>query len=512
MKNKLFSLTAVIYLFFLLFFVNQYSFDKQDNNHFILHKSPHKTEPNKKTIAKKTLPNKIFENELKNIKPTKNNVATVINYQEIVIGYGEEFKKILAPIAIYGGNDRAVFHTLVAANGRGVKVFKNIMPLRELHKPDFDYKGETPNQYPTDHKYSHFLFTKFGMSVYGYTAPNISTDVLLWGYEFNRDALNEGLNELELQHSQQMTHSKDCITDISSLAIQFCTFHAEDENEKNSTDIMYKLNLSNYVGGWSRDRYYPIVTATIRRGQNESLPVVIWDGYYELTQNNHIRNLRTNFTEKYGYEPKSSLCSNEESLGFTEQTRTLISENGEHFLGIDYLRNALVMHSKNNFVDVDALTDIHKVSPTIEMDLGETKNYYKVYPNDMAEIEVKDADNNIIKTFGYDCLSPEPAETHCMLAKDDGTLQLKSKNNHLVWYNEKNTVRCNFPTTGKNSLAVGQRLIQFNKKPAANEVNYLLSEDGTKLSIKDGNQLKVIDKSSFNGNYKTSPTIQVFNF
>jgi hypothetical protein len=122
--------------------------------------------------------------------------------------------------------------------------------------------------------------------------------------------------------------------------------------------------------------------------------------------------------------------------------------------------------------------------------------------------------NTSVDRFAEECLSAHPEKDHRLLIENNNFIM--KANGETVWikYPDKTNPTCFFPSKGLGQLNINQKLIQFNDDPInENEITYLLSQDKTKIIIKDGTVLKVVSKESFekaNGNLKVATPIQTF--
>lgn len=158
---------------------------------------------------------------------------------------------------------------------------------------------------------------------------------------------------------------------------------------------------------------------------------------------------------------------------------------------------------------------------------GTIKNTLKVNPKDkskyhtfrvsgrqlqsVAKGETIDKDE-VVYSYGKDCLGSLDENSNYLTTEgNDLVMRTPEK---ITWrkLSAQDDVTCSFPTEGPSSIG-DKNWIQYNQSPDPNknELTYFLSDDGSKITIKIGNTLKVIDKSQFNGNYESSPAVQTFN-
>lgn len=155
-----------------------------------------------------------------------------------------------------------------------------------------------------------------------------------------------------------------------------------------------------------------------------------------------------------------------------------------------------------NTIEVENYTDGHFIALKVE--------------GDKAVFVSKTENDAVVQTLAENCISPFPNNGHYM-TNDEGIFALKT-GDQLVWRKLKGSkddpIRCVFPEVGQSSLTSNQKLIVYNQKPNDNQLHYLLSEDKTKVTIKVGNELRVIDEQAFiNANYSfiDAVPIQTFN-
>lgn len=131
--------------------------------------------------------------------------------------------------------------------------------------------------------------------------------------------------------------------------------------------------------------------------------------------------------------------------------------------------------------------------------------------SERGTIEIRDFESNNIDEIGSECIKFPTGEDHRISLDENGDIIVSSTSRKL-FTQTNHTTKCEFPSEGVSSLG-NQKLIQYNQTPDNNnnELTYLISSDKKNIVIKHDGQLKVINKDDFNGNFITSPSVQVLD-
>lgn len=227
--------------------------------------------------------------------------------------------------------------------------------------------------------------------------------------------------------------------------------------------------------GWVyliNDRSLQIVNTYLSWSAEENR---LWDGGRELLEGKFVINTEIVSGQEHSHEENSHLFS------FNEDN-TL-----ENYAVMDYFDTKLNLYNSNN-----------ELVNSIDFDVKNPESLHSFRLDGRRLQFISKADNNeVVDLFAEECLTIFPKNEHRLLVGDDKFMVIA--NSEIVWtknHNEKHV--CSFPKSGQSSLGNNQKLIPFDSEnPTENNLTYLLSEDKTKITIKDGEELKVIDKDEY---------------